>query len=121
MKNFKLLYLFVLLLLVSCKKEVFPKKKDLLGTWVQQTNNSFKHKLVFEEEILYFFKSSSTDTLTYWLDNKEKVLQTQLYNNQSGVIGRHEILLNKKNDELTIWGLFISTPENVSETIFNKE
>jgi hypothetical protein len=121
MKKFKLISLFALLMLVSCKKEVFPKKKNIIGTWVEQTNNSFKHKLVFEEDVLYFTKSSRTDTSFYSLDKEKKVLSLTLVNSPSGISTEHKILINKKNNELTIWGLFISTPENISETVFKKE
>lgn len=120
MKNFKLMYLFILLLLVSCKKEVFPNKSDIIGAWIEQTNNPFKHKLVFKEETLYFFKSSSTDTLSYWLDEKNEVLSLQLLNSQTDITTKHKISFNKKNKELRIWGLFISAPEE-SETLFKKD
>lgn len=122
MKTLKLVNLFALLMLmlISCKKEVFPNKSDLIGTWTEQTNNSFKHKLVFEEETLYFFKSSSTDTLFYSLDKDKKVLSISLVNSLLDISTKHKIIINKRENILTIWGLFISAPSE-SITEFKKE
>lgn len=118
MKNIALTYLLALLMLTSCKKEALPDKADLIGTWIEQTDDSFKHKLIFEEETVYFFKPTSTDTLSYWLDdNQEKIY----FSHPSVGESNHKILFNKEKDELTIWGLFPSTPENQSETVFKKE
>lgn len=105
-------------MLMSCKKEVFPNKSEIIGTWTEQTNNSFKHKLTFAEETVYFFKSTSTDTLSYWLDKNQEKLHLSY---PSAGESNHKVLFNKKKDELTIWGLFPSTPESQSETVFKKE
>jgi len=113
----KVIFLLLLIFsIISCKKEVFPSKSSLIGTWVEQVDNSFKHKLIFKEEKLYFFKSTSTDTLTYWLDeNQEKLYLSH----HSGGESNHKISFNKNKEELTVFGLFPSI--NLSETVFKKK
>lgn len=114
-----ILFLFTLLTLTGCKKEIFPGKKDLIGVWVEKTEGAFKHKLIFEYEKLYFVKSTKTDTLNYWLEED----QEKIYLSHPSTTGEshHRILLNKKKDELTIWNLFPNIPGNNTETLFIKE
>lgn len=113
----KLFFISALSLIVfmSCKKEKFPDIDDLTGTWIEQTDQSFKHKLIFVQEKVYFIKSTQTDTLSYRLDKEQEII----YLSSSAGESSHKILLNKKEKILTIWGLFPST--NVSETKFKKE
>ncbi|HET6243811.1 MAG: hypothetical protein H0V01_02915 [Bacteroidetes bacterium] len=117
----KIIFIIVtsLFIFASCKKEKFPEIDDLTGNWIEQTSNSFKHKLIFEDETMYFFKPSSVDTLSYRLDKKQEVIYLRLKNNPAAGESNHKILINKKKKELTIWGLFIGV--NTSETIFKKE
>ncbi len=109
--------LLILISLIGCKKENFPKSEDLIGSWIEVTDNSFKHELIFETEKVYFVKSTQTDTLTYVLDKKEELI----FLSSSSAESSHKILLNKKEGLLTVWGLFPSIPEKVSETVFKQE
>jgi len=109
----------MLLVFVSCKKEKFPKIDELTGNWIEQTSNSYKHKLIFEDETMSFFKQRVTDTLTYRLDKKQEFIFLKLKNNPSVGESNHKISINKKNKELTIWDFFIGT--STSETFFKKE
>ncbi len=111
---------FIMTLLVSCEKEKFPEQKQLQGTWKEITENTFKHKLRFENETMYFFKSNSIDTLTFRLDDNKERMYLQLKNHNSEIESKHKIKLNKKRNELTVWNLFI-TIGNETETIFKKE
>lgn len=111
---------FVLLTLVSCDKEKFPDKEILIGTWTEQTDISFKQKLVFDAETLLFFKSTTVDTLLYSLNKKTGLLFLSLKNNPSSGSSSHEISYNKKSKTLTIHGL-IATINDKSETKFLKE
>ena len=61
MKKITLIMSFIFIF-VSCEK--FPKNDELIGSWVEQTDNTFKCKLIFEDEIVYLFKSSKIDTLS---------------------------------------------------------
>ncbi|MDD3692159.1 MAG: hypothetical protein WC142_09845 [Bacteroidales bacterium] len=114
MKKITLIMSFIFIF-VSCEK--FPKNDELIGSWVEQTDNTFKCKLIFEDEIVYLFKSSKIDTLSYWLDKKQKRI---FFNYPSGA-SSFKINLNKRDKELTIWGLYMSIPEKPSETVFRKE
>jgi hypothetical protein len=117
MKKLLPLILFSVIVFMSCKKEEFPDIDDLTGSWIEQTNQSFKHRLIFEKETLYFIKSTHTDTFSFHLDKKQEVIYLSSQAGESN----HKILLNKKEKVLTIWGLFPSIPEKVSETKFKKE
>jgi len=119
MKNTILITTFLLLAFVSCKKEKFPKIDDLTGSWIEQTSNSYKHKLIFEDETMYFFKQTVIDTLTYRLDKEQELIFLKLNNDPSIGESSHKISINKKKKELTIWGIFIGT--STSETVFKKE
>jgi hypothetical protein len=115
-----LIPLFVLFALISYKKDPSLNKAELIGTWVEQFENSFQHKLIFETGTLYLFKSSSTDTLSYRVDEKQERIYLSLKNDPSSTESNHKILLNRKGI-LMIWGLFANTPNNESETIFQRE
>jgi len=114
-------FILLITLVTSCKKEVFPEIDNLAGSWIEQTENSFKHKLIFEEEVLYFVKPTYTDTLLFRLDKKQELIYLSSKNDPASGESSHEISLNKKENTLTVWGLFVSIPENISETIFAKE
>ena len=111
----------ILLILISCKKEKFPEIDDLKGTWTEQTDNSFKYELIFEQETLYFVKPATVDTLSYRLDKNNDVIYLTLKFNPSAGESNHKILVNKRSKTLTIWGLLPSIPENVTDTKFKKE
>jgi len=118
MKKIILISISLLFTFISCEK--FPKEKDLIGSWIEQTDNVFKAKLTFEEEIVYHFRPTSIDTFFYWLDKKQESLYfaPKKYSEDKSF---HKISLNKKKNELTIWGLYISIPEKPSETVLKKE
>ena len=119
MKRIILVLLIFSTTFVSCMKEKFPLTSDLAGSWIEQTNNSFKSKLVFKNENLYFYRLTFTDTLIYNLDQKEEFLNLRLKNYPSSGESSHKILINTQKKELTIWGLFPSI--NTSVTLFKKE
>ncbi len=104
-------------LFISCKKEKFPNKDDLTGNWIEQTNQSFRYRLIFENETMYIIKSTKTDTLLFRLDKKQEVIILSSSSGESS----HKLLLNKKEKTLTIWGLFLSIPENITMTKFVME
>jgi len=102
---------------VSCKKEKFPDIDDLSGSWIEQTDQSYKHKLIFNEKTLIFIKPTSIDTFSFHLDRKQELIFL------TSSIGKsnHKILFNKRKNEITIWGLFPSIPESETKTTFKKE
>jgi hypothetical protein len=111
----------ILIILVSCKKEKFPENDDLQGTWIEQTNNSIKNKLIFEQGTLYFVKGNGVDTLSYRLDKKQESVFLSLKRNPSSGESNHRITQNRKSKTLTILGLYASIPEKTTKTIFKKE
>lgn len=111
----------LIILITSCKKEIFPKMDNLSGSWMEQTENSYKHKIIFDGEVLYFVKETNTDTLVFRLDDKQDLIFLSLKSAPSSGESNHKIILNKKENTIRIWGLFPSIPENVSETVFEKE
>ena len=117
MKKIFFISFLSIIVFISCKKEKFPDTDDLTGSWIEQTDQSFRHRLIFKNKTMYFIKSTDTDTLSYRLDKKQKLIFLSSYSGESS----HKILLNKKEKTLTIWGLFPSIPENISETKFKKE
>jgi hypothetical protein len=119
MKNISIIILATIFAFSSCKKDKFPEIVDLKGSWIEITNNSFKNRIIFEDETMIFFKSSQMDTLSYRLDDKQELIFLRLKNNLAAGESSHRILLNKKSKVLTIWGLFINV--NTSETIFKFE
>jgi hypothetical protein len=116
-----LLILFSTIVFISCKKEKFPDIDDLTGSWVELTDQSFKHRLIFKEVTMYFIKPTLTDTFLYRLETKQELLYLQLKNNPSGGESNHKIQINKKKNELIIWNLFGGHPGFISETKFKKE
>ena len=121
MKKIILIIIAISLLFTSISCEKFPKEKDLIGTWIEQTDNVFKQKYIFEEEIVYSLYSTSIDTFFYRLDKKQEYLYL-ISKQDPEATSSHEINLNKKKKELTIWGLYMSIPEEgPSKTVFKKE
>ena len=98
MNKIFLLTAFSAIIFISCKKEKFPDIDDLAGSWIEQTDQSFKHRLIFEKEIMYFIKPTYTDTFSYRLDKKQELI----FLSSSAGESNHKILLNKKKKTLTI-------------------
>lgn len=114
-----ILLIFIILTgLSSCNKEKFPKDKNLIGHWIEKTENSAKLELIFNEDhTLYFIKPDGTTNLfNYSLD---KSSETLILTTDSGMSG-YPIYWNKKNDEITIKNLVPGVPENPSLTTFEK-
>lgn len=120
MKKSILVLFLTILFLSSCKKEKFPDVDDLQGSWIEQTDNTAKHTLIFDSQTLYFIKPTTVDTLTYWLDKNKEFIYLTLKNDPSAGQTHARIMLNKKSKTLTIWGLFPSTADQTTVTKFKK-
>lgn len=123
---FTMIFLTMLLLVtsLSCKKEKFPRTKNLQGVWIEdKTNQNFKHKLVFENETMYFHKPKSIDTFIYSLNKKEELITLKLKNYPDLGESKHTIKLNKREQELTIWDFvsIITIGVKPSKATFKKE
>ncbi len=114
-----LIFFTFLLLMISCKKEEFPNPKQLQGTWTELNEQSFQHKLRFDNEILYFIKQNTVDTLIFRIDDKEEKMFLRLKNQHTDIETQHKVKINKQRDEITVWNLFISNTFE-TETKFKK-
>jgi hypothetical protein len=94
---------------------------ELKGSWIELTDNSFKHKLIFEDENIYFVKPSVIDTFSFRLNKEHGTIHLSLKNHPSSGESNHEIVFNKKENTITLWGLFGGTPNYISKTTFKRE
>ena len=119
MKNSLILFAF-LLLMTSCKKDEFPNPKQLQGTWTELNEQSFQHKLRFDNETLYFIKQNTVDTLIFRLDDKEEKMFLRLKTQHTEIETQHKVKINKQRDEIIVWNLFITNTFE-TETTFRKD
>lgn len=107
------------ILISGCSKNRFPKPEYLIGTWVEETSANFHHKLVFDKQQMVFFKSTSTDTFNYKLDQTQKALVLVAANDPSAGQGICEIDRSSFGQKITVYGLFITRGDE-SITVFKK-
>jgi hypothetical protein len=119
LKNLLILFAFSLLM-TSCKKDEFPNPKQLQGTWTELNEQSFQHKLRFDNETLYFIKQNTVDTLIFRLDDKEEKMFLRLKSKHTEIETQHNVKINKQRDEITVWNLFITNTFE-TETTFRKD
>jgi hypothetical protein len=112
--------LFLMIFLFACKKEKFPDPKQLQGTWTEINDKPFKHKFRFDNEIMFFIKQNTIDTLIFRLYDKEEKMFLKLQNSNYDTETQHRIKINRKRDEITVWNLFITTNFE-TETTFKKD
>lgn len=129
MRTPRVLLIFIIsLFIISCEKETFPENEDIVGNWVEITDFLYKQQLIFDDEDTLFYAKPGggliplkVDTLLYRLDKKQERLFLTPTNSPDGIESSYKILLDKKANELTVWGLLISIPESPSETKFKKQ
>lgn len=132
MKTKMIIIILVLIGIVACDKddetECQSEDTSMLtqGEWIEQTSNSFKHRLLFEEEIVYFFKEQRTDTFVYNIVNQavgdqDRIITFKFNQSISESVSIHPFCINTKEKELIIWSLFASLPNNPSKTIFTNK
>lgn len=115
-------FLFAFIAFTSCSKEKFPENKDLENTtWIEQTNDSFKSKLLISGEILYLYKPGTIDTLNYRLDKKQGLIYFSLANYPGTGESSCKISIDRKKKKLSIWNLFTSIPEKSEVSVFDKQ
>jgi len=114
----KLYIIIFFTLILSCKKEIFPNKDLLIGTWTEENGNN--SKLIFDNNTMILLTDYSSDTSNYKLDteaNKIIMFSTKYANTSS----EHKIVFDKNEGKLKIWDLFGGIPENENVNIFIKE
>ena len=121
--NFLRLFLLLLLLPVAhaCNKDDFPDEFSIQDTWIEKTGNSFRVEIEFRSQNRAFFKKvegAEIEELRYRLDKADELLLFIPEEFPDGVRSTHKISYDRKTEELTIYGLFPSIPEEVSKTVF---
>jgi hypothetical protein len=109
------LLIILILIFISCSKEKFPKKKDLIGTWIGRTIDEFVFvKLIFTEDTLYSYTPPPLlYTYTYYLDKKNKnICFFAIDDNYSRCF---KITINKSKDRLTLEDTLDKLPIQVYE------
>jgi outer membrane biogenesis lipoprotein LolB len=106
------------LLLLACTKEIFPDPMDITGNWIEKTSQSEKTELsIYSNQTLTIQKpGQDKDSYTWELNSSSKLLILKSGAGES----HHSISWNQKKNELTIWNLFPSIPEDPSSIVFEK-
>jgi hypothetical protein len=106
--------------LVSCHKEV-SNEVDFIGLW-RETGNTKVATIEFKSDNTVYFNDTFNPIYkyNYRIDEKLKFIYFSV-----DVNPEHDSNFAYSYDtitkELTIWGLYISIPENPSKTIFKKD
>jgi hypothetical protein len=109
----------IIIIFISCKKDRFSN--FLIGTWVEQTDESFKEKLIFTKDTLFYFQDLiSVDTFIYKLKNERKntYLRREPVSPLYSIGYVDKISINRKKNEITIW--FFKDLFEMRETKFVK-
>lgn len=121
--NFLRFLMLILLLPVlhACNKDDFPDEFSIQDTWIEKTDKSFRMEIEFRSQNRAFFKKeegSIAEELRYRLDKADELLLFLPEEFPDGTRSTHKISYDRKTEELTIYGLLPSIPEEVSKTVF---
>ena len=103
----------------SCQKDV-SADIDFIGLW-KETGSTKSASLEFKSDYTVIFNDTYNPVYTYFykIDTKLKSINFSEIENPE-MYSDFKYSFNSINKELTIWGLYISIPENPSVTIFRK-
>lgn len=106
--------------LVSCHKEV-SNEIDFIGLW-RETGNTKVVTIEFKSDNTGYFIDTYNPIhkYNYRIDEKLKFIYFMVDDNPEHD-SNFAYAYDTKSKELTIWGLYISIPENPSKTIFKKD
>lgn len=103
----------------SCQK--CPTPSQLTGTWIEENDVTAKSKLIFfEGDSLYFFHSTSIDTLTYTLDTKHNTIFLTFKRHLDLGISSCSITYHKRKKILTMVGLLPANNGNATTTNYKQ-
>lgn len=124
MKYYLIPALFLFLLIGGCAKDKFPDEFTLIGQWLEKTEDSNKIELEFKRgNRAYVNKPGNAfiDTLNYKLDkaNELKLYLPEDYPNGKHTL--HNITYSSRKEELVIYNLLPSIPENPSRNVFKRK
>lgn len=119
MKPLTFILFLSILLTLSCKKDKFPDEFSVIGKWKESTNDSLLTEIEFRRynDLRLKLRTDSIATnFKYLLDkaNELEIFETAEFPN--GRRTTHKITYNSKAEQITIVGLYSSTPQ--SETVF---
>ncbi len=121
--NIKVIILVIIVLnLWSCNSEVFPKKKHLIGSWIEENENfSTRFRIIFKDDLAIFIQNNYVDTFSFRLEKNRDLIFFQSQNSTSVPSGEsnHKITTNFNKDELIIYGLHPGV--NSVKSTFQKE
>jgi hypothetical protein len=108
------------ILLESCHKEVI-KENNFIGFW-REIGNTKIATIEFKSDNTAYFNDryNPIHQYIYKIDEKLKIIYFSVDDNSehdSNFAYSYDMITK----ELTIWGLYISIPENTSKTIFKKD
>jgi hypothetical protein len=105
---------------ISCKKEV-SNEVDFIGLW-RETGSTKVATIEFKSDNTVYFNDTYNPIYkyNYRIDEKLKFISFSVDDNPEHD-SNFAYSYDTKSKELTIWGLYISIPENPSKTIFKKD
>ena len=111
-----LLGLFILT--SSCKKEVFPDRETLVGTWVVKDapSSAYVEFTLWTVDVVY----NGRQHYQYAPLNHTMYLYPDKYDNPDK-FSTHSIFYNEKNNELRIWGLLDDFADDYGYTTFKRQ
>ncbi|MDY0344833.1 MAG: hypothetical protein RBR28_14760 [Lentimicrobium sp.] len=124
MKYYLIPCLFLVLLIGGCNKDKFPDEFTLIGQWLEKTEDPNKIELEFKRgNRAYLHKPGNAyiDTLNYKLDKGNEL---ELYLPEefpNGKYTTHNITYSSRKEELVIYNLLPSIPENPSRHVFKRK
>lgn len=118
--KFRMLVLAGLLaFFASCSKEKFPDEFSIYGKWKEFTNDTIKTEVEFRRRNIMLLNLIH-DTIREYNYLLEKSNELEIFEPSefpNGISSKHRIAYNKKEDQMSIYGLYPSINE-ASVTVF---
>jgi cobalamin biosynthesis Mg chelatase CobN len=112
----------LLFITIGCKRDVFPDQSQLIGSWTELDYTGVEPmKLNFVDQHTLILKESELlpDTLYYTMDPSNDAIT--ISSPSACESSTHNIWFDENKGTLIILGLYVSTPENQSQTEFAKD
>jgi hypothetical protein len=107
--------------LFACNKDKFPDQFVIYGRWIELTNEPLKTEIEFKRQNVLFL-TRVHDTIReyrYLLEKQDELQIFEIAEYPLGIRSVHKVNYNKKDDLMTIYGLYPTTG-NESKTIFKR-
>lgn len=106
--------------LVGCKKDKFPDEFSIYGKWKEYTNETEKTEVEFKRDNVMLLKLVH-DTIRKYNYLLDKPNELQVFDPAEFPDGRstiHKVTYNRKDEQMTIFGLYPTIDNITSATIF---